>query len=96
MTAPLIDVDFETWFSEEIQCDGVVALNIPPHEAPAEWVLAHDHGCPKKARSAKCDFHYRMFEKHLKRCLEAWAAIECSYCGAVFYTVAEFVEYRRI
>ena len=96
MTTPLLDVDLEELFDQEIQCDGVVALNIPPHDSPAEWVLAHDHGCSKKNRSAKCELHYRMFKEHLDRCMEAWAAIECFYCGRVFFTVPDFVVYRRI
>lgn len=96
MTAPLVDVDFETWFLEEIQCDGVLALNIPPHEVPAEWILVRDHNCSKRARSAKCGDCFENFMTHLSRCMEAWAAIECSYCGGVFYTIPEFVTYRRL
>lgn len=96
MTAPLVDVDFETWFSEEIGCDGVIALHIPPHDAPAKWTVARRHSCTRDIKTNKCDECYRRLMAHLNEIMNTHAAIGCAFCNRLFFDLDSFVVYRRL
>lgn len=96
MTAPLVDVDFETWFSEEIPCDGVVALDIPAHNTPAKWTRAGGHDCIVRNRSNKCEKCFVAFLELISEILATHGAIGCSYCHKLFYDLDSFVVYRRL
>lgn len=96
MNAPLVDVDFETWFSKEIGCDGVIALDIPPHNAPARWTKADSHPCNRNNRSNKCEKCYRAFMQLMNEIIVTHGAIGCSYCHQVFFDMDSFVTCRRL
>lgn len=96
MTSPVIDDQLEELWEAYLPCDGISALDVPPHDAPAEWVLAKQHDCRITVQSAKCGPCYRRFKAHLDNMFEKWGVLECEYCQKVFTDPDSFVEYWRI
>jgi len=88
--------DLEELFDQEIPCDGVIALDIPPHDAPARWTKAGGHKCTVKNRSNKCEKCYESFTGFINSIIASYGAVGCSYCNKVFYDLDSFGVYRRL
>lgn len=96
MTAPSISDELEEIWRAYIPCDGIATLDIPGHDAPAEWILARQHNCSHHVESAKCDLHYRMFKEHLDGMFLEYGMLQCEYCNRCFSSADDFVIYRQI